>query len=89
MRIRPLLLAAAALSLAVPAEAAHAQATQVDDVVSALRASPLYVAPDAKPTLSVAEQATLRRTIANDAHGPVYIAVLPAAATDQTGGDPG
>ena len=65
---------------------AAASAAQLDDTVTALRSSPVYVAPGAKPTLSAAEQQQVRAAIGR-AGTPVYVAVLPATALDETGGD--
>jgi len=70
------------LVLAVPAVA-----SQIGDTVKALGAAPLYVAQGAKPTLSVVDQRRVRDAIRSAHGGPVYIAVLPASATDETGGD--
>src|SRR6476661_1440923 len=68
------------------ATASTASAAQLDDAAAALRSSPVYVAPGAKPGLSAAEQQRLRGAIAN-ADTPVFVAVVPASALDETGGD--
>jgi hypothetical protein len=82
---RLLLVLSAALALA---PAAHA-GEQLDAAVRALASSPVYVAADAKPTLTSAEQRELRAAISSAGGGPVYVAVLPASARDEAGGDSG
>jgi hypothetical protein len=79
--MRPLLLGLLVLLAAVPV----ASAAQLDDTVAALRSAPVYVAPGARPTLDDAGQAQVRAAIAR-ADTPVYVAVLPASALDETGG---
>ena len=80
--MRQLLLGLVVLLATVPVAAA----AQLDDTVAALRSSPVYVAPGAKPTLDDAGQAQVRAAIGR-AGTPVYVAVLPASALDETGGD--
>lgn len=75
-----------ALVVALLAVPAAASAAQLDDTVAALHSSPVYVAPGAKPTLTAAEQQQVRAAI-DRAGTPVYVAVLPAGALDETGGD--
>ncbi|MDP9346572.1 MAG: hypothetical protein M3P44_12810 [Actinomycetota bacterium] len=75
-----------ALVVALLAVPAAASAAQLDATVAALRSSPVYVAPGAKPTLTAAEQQQVRAAI-DRAGTPVYVAVLPAGALDETGGD--
>ena len=48
----------------------------------------MYVDPDAERALSERQQAQLRELIADSDAGPMYLAVLPASARDQAGGDP-
>jgi hypothetical protein len=85
MRPRLAILAlAAALAAAAPA---HAQGT-LSTAAQALRESPVYVDPKAERALSEREAARLRELISSEKAGPMYIAVLPASATDQAGGDP-
>jgi hypothetical protein len=79
---RPLFAALALLVFAAPAAA-----SQISDTVQALGTAPLYVAQDAKPTLSQLDQRRVRDAIRSAHGGPIYIAVLPASATDETGGD--
>jgi hypothetical protein len=84
---RGLLLAAAvaaALALAAPAVAGE----RIDAAVAALQADPVYVDPSAELAIGPADQARLRRAIDTAGAGPVYIAILPLAAENETGGDP-
>jgi hypothetical protein len=74
-------------ALALLVFAAPAAASQISDTVQALGTAPLYVAQDAKPTLSQLDQRRVRDAIRSAHGGPIYIAVLPASATDETGGD--
>lgn len=84
---RGLLLAAtgaAALALAAPAVAGE----RIDAAVAALQADPVYVDPSAELAIGAADQARLRRAIDTAGAGPVYIAILPLAAENETGGNP-
>ena len=67
--------------------AAASAAPFVDQAATALRSDPVYVHPDAKPTISAAEADGLRERIASSDAGPVYIAIVPAAARNEAGGD--
>ena len=81
--MRHLLLGLVVLLAVAPA----ASAAQLDDAAAALRSSPVYVAPDAKPeALGHRAAAPVRGAIAN-ADTPVFVAVVPASALDETGGD--
>ena len=84
MRLRSLILSAV-LCLLVAAPA-HAQSA-LENAAQALRHSPVYVDPDAERSLSERQQARLRELIADSGAGPMYIAVLPASARDEAGGD--
>ncbi len=85
MRLRVFLsVLAAALAVAAPA---GAQGT-LSDAAQALRDSPIYVDPDAERALTDDEVARLQRLIADEGAGPMYVAVLPAAAAGEAGGDP-
>ena len=53
-----------------------------------LKLDPVYVAPDAERGISDSEADDLRAEISDDEAGPLYIAVLPASADDDTGDDP-
>jgi hypothetical protein len=86
--MRRLLFVLVAMLALAPAPAAHA-GEQLDAAVQALGSSPVYVAPDAKPSLTPAEQRELRDAISSAAGGPIYIAVLPDSARDEAGGDSG
>ena len=68
--------------------AALAQGT-LTEAADALRDTPVYVDPDAERPLSEQEVAQLRRAISERGAGPLYIAVLPEDAQDESGGDPG
>lgn len=83
---RLLLLAAASAALVlVPA----AQAGPiVDRTVTALQSSPVFVDPGAELAISSADQSRLRQEIDSAGVGPVYIAILPAAAEQEAGGSP-
>jgi hypothetical protein len=48
----------------------------------------VYVDPAAELAIGSADQSRLRRTIDTAGAGPVYIAILPLAAENETGGDP-
>ena len=52
------------------------------------RATPVYVDPDAELAISAPDQARLSHAIDRAGAGPVYIAILPLAAENETGGDP-
>ena len=67
---------------------ANAGAAVFDDVAEALQTDPVYVDPSAERRLSEAEAEVVRDAI-SDAGTPIYVAVLPDAATDATGGDAG
>jgi hypothetical protein len=83
--------AAAAVALLVPALlvglAGPAMAGPwVDRAAGNLRGDPVYVNPSARPTLSLLEAEQVRTRIAL-AGTPVYVAVLPAQALGEAGGD--
>jgi hypothetical protein len=61
--------------------------TIVDRAAAALRNNPVYVDPKAEKTISPAEADRLRREIETKGHGPIYVAILPAAALNEAGGD--
>ena len=64
-----------------------AATADLDTVAEALRADPVYDAPEAERTLS-ADGAQEVRDAVRRADTPVYVAVLPASALDAAGGDP-
>jgi hypothetical protein len=87
MRLRmrmPLLLLALSLIAVAPA---HAQG-RLSEAARALRGSPVYVDRDAERALSDSETTRLRNVITENRAGPMYVAVLPASARDEAGGDP-
>ncbi len=61
---------------------------RIDAAVAALRTDPVYVDPTAELAIGSADQSRLRQTIDSAGAGPVYIAILPLAAENETGGDP-
>jgi hypothetical protein len=69
------------------APAAAASSSYVDQAATALRSDPVYVHPDATPTISEADADRLRERVATSGAGPAYIAVVPAAARNEAGGD--
>ena len=75
-RLLPLVAASAALALVPAAQAGPI----VDEAVAALQSSPVYVDPGAELAISSADQNELREKIDTAGAGPVYIAILPAAA---------
>jgi hypothetical protein len=72
------------LVLVAPARAGE----RIDAAVAALQSDPVYVDPSAELAIDAADQSRLRRTIDSAGAGPVYIAILPLAAEQETGGDP-
>src|SRR3954469_7305609 len=76
--------AAAALALAATARAGE----RIDAAVAALQTRAVYVDPDADLKIGAAEQGRLRAAIDTSNAGPVYIAILPLTAENETGGDP-
>src|SRR5437773_9855666 len=75
---------AAALALGAQARAGE----RIDAAVAGLQANPVYVDPDAELAIGSAEKDRIRSAIDTSGAGPVYIAILPAAAEDETGGHP-
>ena len=85
MRRLVLLASATAALVLVPA----AQAGPIiDRAVAALNSDPVYVDPAAELAPSVGRPGRLRRKIDSAGAGPVYIAILPAAAEQEAGGSP-
>src|SRR5262245_34640706 len=76
--------AAAALLLGATAQAGE----RIDAAVAALQSSPVYVDPDAQLAIGGADQDRVRTAIDTSGAGPVYIAILPLAAENETGGNP-
>ena len=75
---------AAALALGGNARAGE----RIDAAVAALQANPVYVDRNAELAIGSAEQDRIRTAIDTSGAGPVYIAILPSAAEQETGGDP-
>jgi hypothetical protein len=84
---RALVLAAAAAA-ALALSAAAPAGERIDAAVAALQTNPVYVDPSAELAISGGDQERLRREIDTAGAGPVYIAILPLAAENETGGDP-
>jgi len=77
----------ALLAFATPAAAQSLlQPATVDDTVRALARDPVYVHPDADPTLTDAQADALRDRIAAQGAGPLYLAVLPDGVRSGAGG---
>jgi hypothetical protein len=77
-------------ALLLPAGPAHAQTqTQgaLDRAAEALRLNSVYVDPDAERAISGTQADALREAIADERAGPLYLAVLPADAAQEAGGD--
>ena len=81
---RGLLVALAAAVAFVPA--AHA-GPRIDEAVAALATDPIYVDPAAELAIDRDDEARLREKIGTALAGPIYIAILPSAAENETGGD--
>ena len=74
------------------APAALAQATATDVIERAARAledDPVYVDPDAEADLDEAAADRIRERIRERGAGPMYVAILPAEAADEAGGEAG
>lgn len=85
-----LALAALMLTLAVglataPAGAQTQTTTAVDEAAAALPRDPVFVHPDADPSISEAAAADLRAAI-TASRQPIFIAILPPDAAQQVGG---
>ncbi len=87
---RFLLLAAAVGSLlSLQVASAWAQTTTtsaVEQAIEGLRSDPVYVDPEASPTLSERAADELRQNIEAADAGPIYVAVLPQSARNEAGG---
>lgn len=76
----------ALLALLLLAPAARAGAL-VDEAAKALQDDPVYIDPGADQRFSSAVDARVASAV-RDASTPIYLAVLPAEAADEVGGDP-
>jgi hypothetical protein len=74
-------------ALATAAPAAAQMGSVLDRAAEALRANPVYVDPAAASELSAADAEKLRERIDAADAGAFYIAVLPAEARNEAGGD--
>jgi hypothetical protein len=81
------LAAIAAGALALVLAASVRGGVVLDRAAEALEHDPVYVDPEAQPTLTPAEERRLEDAIDEAGEGPIYIAVLPAAARAEAGGD--
>jgi hypothetical protein len=81
-------LALATALLLLLAGSARAQG-QLDRAAAALELDPVYVDPEAEGAISEGEAEELRQAIAGSRAGPIYIAILPADAAREAGGDAG
>src|SRR5215211_6275960 len=61
----------------------------IDRAAQTLRSDPVYVDPQAKPTISAADERRLENEIAREGGGPIYVAVLPGSVRGEAGGDAG
>lgn len=86
-RSGPLAAVAAAVVFLAPVIAEAAITVDLAEVADALQERPVYVDADAERTLGENEVDALVEQI-RAAGTPIYVAVLPAAAADQAGGDP-
>nr|MBA3621095.1 hypothetical protein [Euzebyales bacterium] len=77
------------LLLVLAMSPARAQQTVIEQAVQALRRDPVYVHPDADEALTSSQARALRQRISDADAGPVYVAVLPAGAEAEAGGDTG
>ena len=82
------LVLAAALAAALALGATARAGERIDAAVAALQSGPVYVDPDAELAIGGADQARLRAAIDSSGAGPVYVAILPSAAENETGGNP-
>ncbi len=61
--------------------------TVIDEAATALASNPVYVDPQAEKTITRAQAGAVRKEIVSRGQGPIYIAVLRAAAVNEAGGD--
>ena len=85
-RLFPVAVVAAALVSAAPARAA-VPGRVIDKAATGLANDPVYVDPQAEKTITRAQAAAVRKEIVSRGQGPIYIAVLRAAAVNEAGGD--
>jgi hypothetical protein len=75
------------LVLAAPASG-QTTTGAIEEAAQALRSTPVYVDPDAERAISEGEVERLGEAIREHDAGPMYLALLPASAADEAGGDP-
>jgi hypothetical protein len=85
MRLFAALLATAT---AVVFPGAAAAGPIIDRAVDALAGDPVYVDAGAERAIDEEEAGRLRERISEAGAGPLYVAILPAAAADEAGGSP-
>jgi hypothetical protein len=61
----------------------------IDRAADALELDPVYVDPDAERAISEGDAENLRQAITDAEAGPMYLAILPADAAGEAGGDSG
>ncbi|MCI0686824.1 MAG: hypothetical protein L0Y54_06240 [Sporichthyaceae bacterium] len=81
------IVATAGLGIGATAPAAAA-GDRIDRAAAALRADPFYLAPEVRGVFSQAQVAGISNRLRRAAT-PIFVAVLPVAATAETGHDPG
>src|SRR5829696_6531024 len=82
--LRVLVLATVTLALAAaPAWAGP----EVDQAATALADDPVYVDPDAERAIDAGDERRVEAAIADAGAGPIFLAILPAAAIGEAGGD--
>jgi hypothetical protein len=86
--MRRLLALFAPLLLALVLAPAARAGEIIDRAVQALAADPVYVDPDAEAAIPASDAERLRQEITAKRAGPMYVAILPAAAADEAGGSP-
>jgi hypothetical protein len=86
VRAGRLVLIAAALAVMAPGTAGAAG--KLTEAAAALAGDPVYVDPTAERAISEADAEELRDRIEAKDAGPLYVAILPAAAAREAGGSP-
>jgi hypothetical protein len=60
----------------------------IDRAAQALQSDPVYVDPEAEKAISSGDAERIRQEITDRRAGPMYVAILPAAAANEAGGSP-
>ena len=84
---RSIAVAASVIVVCALAPGGAVAGTILDRAARSLAADPVYVDPQARKTITEAEERRLERKIAAANGGPIYVAVLPEAALNEAGGD--